>query len=80
MHRAQKKGYEEVHVPAVKHIPAEGERLVPVEDLPDWVQPAFKVRLFASEEQKICDYIFSRAVLLSLSRGSLLLCSVEVMQ
>ena len=41
--RAQKKGYEEVHVPAVKHVPVEGETLVPIEDLPKWVQPAFKV-------------------------------------
>lgn len=41
--RAQKKGYEEVHVPAVKHVPVEGETLVPIEDLPKWAQPAFKV-------------------------------------
>ncbi|CAM9812570.1 unnamed protein product [Ectocarpus sp. 6 AP-2014] len=40
--RAQKKGYEEVHVPAVKHIPVEGEKLIPIEDLPKWTQPAFK--------------------------------------
>ncbi|CAN0404832.1 unnamed protein product, partial [Ectocarpus sp. 8 AP-2014] len=40
--RAQKKGYEEVHVPAVKHIPVEGEKLIPIEDLPKWAQPAFK--------------------------------------
>lgn len=31
-------------MPAVKHIPVEGETLVPIEDLPKWVQPAFKVR------------------------------------
>lgn len=43
MGRAQKKGYEEVHVPAVKHIPVEGEVLVPIADLPEWCQPAFKV-------------------------------------
>lgn len=41
--RAQKKGYEEVHVPAVKHIPVEGEVLVPIDDLPEWCKPAFKV-------------------------------------
>ncbi|CAM9904459.1 unnamed protein product, partial [Sphacelaria rigidula] len=40
--RAQKKGYEEVHVPAVKHIPVEGEVLVPIDDLPEWCKPAFK--------------------------------------
>ncbi|CAM9806285.1 unnamed protein product, partial [Choristocarpus tenellus] len=40
--RAQKKGYEEVHVPAVKHVASEGERLKPINELPDWAQTAFK--------------------------------------
>ncbi len=39
--RAQKKGYEEVHVPAVKPIIPAGERLVEVSELPEWAQPAF---------------------------------------
>lgn len=39
--RAQKKGYEEVHVPAVKAIVPPNERLVEIVDLPEWVQPAF---------------------------------------
>jgi pre-mRNA-splicing helicase BRR2 len=40
--RAQKKGYEEVHVPAVRPVISSDERLVDVLDLPDWVQPAFQ--------------------------------------
>ncbi|KAL1529400.1 hypothetical protein AB1Y20_000349 [Prymnesium parvum] len=40
--RTQKKGYEEVHVPALKHKPfLEDEKLVPIETLPSWAQPAF---------------------------------------
>ena len=39
--RAQKKGYEEVHVPALRPKIASNEKLVQVSDLPDWVQPAF---------------------------------------
>eukprot|EP00611_Tribonema_gayanum_P026985 TRINITY_DN6549_c0_g3_i1.p1 TRINITY_DN6549_c0_g3~~TRINITY_DN6549_c0_g3_i1.p1 ORF type:complete len:2065 (-),score=717.17 TRINITY_DN6549_c0_g3_i1:1631-7681(-) len=39
--RAQKKGYEEVHVPALRHVAPEGELLVPIADLPAWTQPAF---------------------------------------
>ncbi|KAL3845926.1 hypothetical protein ACJIZ3_003329 [Penstemon smallii] len=38
----QKKGYEEVHVPALKPKPlAAGEQLVKISDMPDWAQPAF---------------------------------------
>ncbi|XP_047039224.1 putative U5 small nuclear ribonucleoprotein 200 kDa helicase [Helicoverpa zea] len=41
--RKQRKGYEEVHVPALKPKPFdEGETLVPVEKLPKYVQPAFE--------------------------------------
>ncbi|KAI5640821.1 sec63 brl domain-containing protein [Phthorimaea operculella] len=41
--RKQRKGYEEVHVPALKAKPfAEDETLVPVEKLPKYVQPAFE--------------------------------------
>jgi pre-mRNA-splicing helicase BRR2 len=39
--RATKKGYEEVHVPAVKPIIPPGERLVDISDLPAWMRPAF---------------------------------------
>ncbi len=40
--RKQKKGYEEVHVPAFKPKPIEKDSLVPIEDLPRYVQPAFE--------------------------------------
>eukprot|EP00602_Paraphysomonas_sp_CaronLab_P009686 CAMPEP_0185022718 /NCGR_PEP_ID=MMETSP1103-20130426/5423_1 /TAXON_ID=36769 /ORGANISM="Paraphysomonas bandaiensis, Strain Caron Lab Isolate" /LENGTH=2181 /DNA_ID=CAMNT_0027554929 /DNA_START=20 /DNA_END=6565 /DNA_ORIENTATION=+ len=39
--RAQKKGYEEVHVPALRPIISSKEKLVQVTDLPVWCQPAF---------------------------------------
>ena len=41
-YRAQKKGYDEVHVPAVEAVPVEGEKQVPISDLPEWAQSAFK--------------------------------------
>jgi pre-mRNA-splicing helicase BRR2 len=40
--RAMKKGYEEVHVPAVKAIIPEGEELIKISDLPKWTHSAFK--------------------------------------
>ena len=41
--RVQKKGYEEVHVPALKSKPFDdGESLVPVESMPEWARPAFE--------------------------------------
>jgi pre-mRNA-splicing helicase BRR2 len=40
--KSLKKGYEEVHVPAVKHVPEEGERLVELEELPEWTHLAFQ--------------------------------------
>jgi pre-mRNA-splicing helicase BRR2 len=39
--RAQKKGYEEVHVPAVRPVISPDERLVDITELPEWAQPAF---------------------------------------
>lgn len=39
--RAQKKGYEEVHVPAVRPVISSSERLTQVSELPAWAQPAF---------------------------------------
>ena len=41
-YRAQKKGYDEVHVPAVEAVRIEGEKLVELTELPDWAQQAFK--------------------------------------
>lgn len=41
--RKQRKGYEEVHVPALKPKPfGSEETLVPIENLPKYVQPAFE--------------------------------------
>lgn len=42
-YRTQKKGYEEVHVPALKPKPfGEKEELVKIETMPEWAQPAFQ--------------------------------------
>ncbi|CAN0921129.1 DExH-box ATP-dependent RNA helicase DExH12 [Linum grandiflorum] len=42
-YRHQSKGYEEVHVPALKPKPlGPDEKLVRISDMPDWTQPAFK--------------------------------------
>ena len=40
--RKQKKGYEEVHVPAAKPYSEDSKSRVSIEDLPVYVQPAFK--------------------------------------
>ncbi|XP_017759104.1 PREDICTED: putative U5 small nuclear ribonucleoprotein 200 kDa helicase [Eufriesea mexicana] len=41
--RKQRKGYEEVHVPALKPKPfADNEKLYPIDQLPKYVQPAFE--------------------------------------
>ena len=41
-YRTTRKGYEEVHVPALKAKPlAEGEELVKISDMPNWAQPTF---------------------------------------
>lgn len=66
--RAQKKGYEEVHVPAVRPVIPASEKLVDIADLPDWAQPAFanirtlnriqsrtvKTALYSSENMLLC--------------------------
>jgi pre-mRNA-splicing helicase BRR2 len=39
--RAQKKGYEEVHVPAIRPIIPSGEKLTEISELPEWARPAF---------------------------------------
>ncbi|KAH7862903.1 hypothetical protein Vadar_010909 [Vaccinium darrowii] len=42
-YRKERKGYVEVHVPALKPKPiAPGEELIKISDMPDWAQPAFK--------------------------------------
>lgn len=42
-YRNHKKGYEEVHVPALKPKPlAEDEKFVKISSMPEWAQPAFR--------------------------------------
>lgn len=42
-YRTQKKGYEEVHVPALKPKPfGDNEELVKIEAMPEWAHPAFQ--------------------------------------
>ncbi len=40
--RAMKKGYEEVHVPAVRSTISKEEKLIPIKTLPAWTHDAFK--------------------------------------
>ncbi|KAE8057467.1 hypothetical protein FH972_014157 [Carpinus fangiana] len=42
-YRHSSKGYEEIHVPALKPKPLDpNEKLIKISDMPDWAQPAFK--------------------------------------
>jgi len=67
--RVQKKGYEEVHVPALKAKAfGDTEQLVPIADMPEWAQPAFagmknlnriqsrvyQCALFSAENMLVC--------------------------
>ncbi|CAF4277668.1 unnamed protein product, partial [Rotaria magnacalcarata] len=55
-YRLQKKGYEEVHVPALKPSALDpGEVLYPIANLPKYAQPAF-------ESYKVLNRIQSRMV------------------
>uniref|UniRef100_A0A914ZLT1 U5 small nuclear ribonucleoprotein 200 kDa helicase n=1 Tax=Parascaris univalens TaxID=6257 RepID=A0A914ZLT1_PARUN len=56
-YRKQKKSYEEVHVPALKPKPfEEGERLIPISDLPKYAQPAFEgFKTLNRIQSKLCD-------------------------
>ncbi|EFJ32423.1 hypothetical protein SELMODRAFT_144158 [Selaginella moellendorffii] len=69
-YRTMKKGYEEVHVPAMKVKPMEeGEELVKISDLPSWAQPAFK-------EMKTLNRIQSRVYETALfTQENILLCA-----
>lgn len=41
--RFTNKGYEEIHVPAMKHKPLDpNEKLIKISEMPEWAQPAFK--------------------------------------
>lgn len=67
--RALKKGYEEVHVPAIKHLPDEGERLVDIDELPEWTHKAFEGMTTLNRVQsKMCPSAFY-------SSENLLLCA-----
>lgn len=54
--RAMKKGYEEVHVPAVKSVPNKDEKLVAIKELPAWTHAAFKgMDKLNRIQSKLCD-------------------------
>lgn len=54
--RAMKKGYEEVHVPAVKAVIPAGEKLINITDLPKWTHSAFKgMEKLNRIQSKMCD-------------------------
>lgn len=56
-YRTVHKGYEEVHVPALKPKAfAEGERLREIAELPDWAQAGFKgMKTLNRIQSKVCD-------------------------
>jgi len=54
--RAMKKGYEEVHVPAVRSVISKDEKLVPIKDLPAWTHDSFKgMEKLNRVQSKMCD-------------------------
>jgi pre-mRNA-splicing helicase BRR2 len=54
--RAMKRGYEEVHVPAVKAVVPEGEKLIKISELPEWTQSAFSgMEKLNRIQSKMCD-------------------------
>jgi pre-mRNA-splicing helicase BRR2 len=54
--RAQKKGYEEVHVPALRPVIPPNERLTEIADLPEWTHPAFgSIRSLNRVQTKMLD-------------------------
>ncbi|EFN58670.1 hypothetical protein CHLNCDRAFT_140958 [Chlorella variabilis] len=56
-YRTVHKGYEEVHVPALKPKPfADGETLVDISSLPEWAQPGFKgMKSLNRIQSRVCD-------------------------
>eukprot|EP00002_Diphylleia_rotans_P023954 TRINITY_DN471_c0_g2_i6.p1 TRINITY_DN471_c0_g2~~TRINITY_DN471_c0_g2_i6.p1 ORF type:complete len:1922 (+),score=509.87 TRINITY_DN471_c0_g2_i6:33-5798(+) len=59
--RIQKKGYEEVHVPALKALPMqENERLIQTSELPSWVSPVFEgMKSLNRVQSRLYDATFS---------------------
>eukprot|EP01028_Stygiella_incarcerata_P000722 TRINITY_DN110_c0_g1_i1.p1 TRINITY_DN110_c0_g1~~TRINITY_DN110_c0_g1_i1.p1 ORF type:complete len:2139 (+),score=504.33 TRINITY_DN110_c0_g1_i1:433-6849(+) len=54
-YRQLKKGYEEVYVPARKpHEFSDGERLVPIQELPPWSHDAFKITHLNRIQSRVC--------------------------
>jgi pre-mRNA-splicing helicase BRR2 len=56
-YRTVHKGYEEVHVPALKPKPfADGEQLVEISSLPEWAQPGFKgMKALNRIQSRVCE-------------------------
>jgi pre-mRNA-splicing helicase BRR2 len=54
--RAMKKGYEEVHVPAVRSVIPKDEKLISISELPSWTHAAFKgMDKLNRVQSKLCD-------------------------
>lgn len=54
--RAMKKGYEEVHVPAVRSVIPKDEKLIAISELPPWTHAAFEgLDKLNRVQSKICD-------------------------
>mmetsp|Transcript_36533 Transcript_36533/g.88227 ORF Transcript_36533/g.88227 Transcript_36533/m.88227 type:complete len:2300 (-) Transcript_36533:2494-9393(-) len=54
--RAMKKGYEEVHVPAVRSVIPKDEKLIAISELPKWTQAAFAgMEKLNRVQSKMCD-------------------------
>jgi pre-mRNA-splicing helicase BRR2 len=54
--RAMKKGYEEVHVPAIRSVIPKDEKLIAIKDLPPWTHAAFKgMDKLNRVQSKLCD-------------------------
>jgi pre-mRNA-splicing helicase BRR2 len=37
----QKQGYDEISVPAIRHVPKSDEKLIPIAKMPEWTHNAF---------------------------------------
>lgn len=54
--RALKKGYEEVHVPAIRSVTSKDENLIKISDLPKWTHAAFEgMDKLNPVQSKVCD-------------------------
>lgn len=54
--RAMKPGYEEVHVPATRSVAPPDEKLIPINDLPNWTHDAFKgMKMLNRVQSKLAD-------------------------